>query len=203
MLTYPPPHLAISKSDHVELDDLNVNQSKQKLLRRLKHLMNTSRKNLNKAQQRYKQNFDERVKPTTHVYRPGDLVFVRREANTSGLPDHKLRTEVTDALPIVRVNAPGRYVVVTLPDNTNSTVSFDRLSPVPPRLVPDKQTQNLSATPPTEQNPAPPLDLPSLKQTNKTSLKKSSRPPLRRSLRIKERQPNVHALRENPYILLI
>ena len=109
--------------------------------------MKTSGAALKKAQQRYKANFDERVRPTKHVYKSGDLVFVRRESNSSGMPDHKLRTEVTDPVPIKKVNTASRYVVVTLPDGTDSTVSYDRLSPVTPRMVPDNSTKDLVSHP--------------------------------------------------------
>ena len=202
MLTYPPPHLAIAKSEKLDLSELNTNQTKEKLLRRLSHLMKTSGEKLRQAQLRYKNNFDERVRPTSHVYKPGDLVYVRREANPSGMPDHKLRTEVTDPVPIKRVNHKSRYVVVTLPDSTHSTVSYDRLSPVPPRLVPDKGTKQL--TPQSEQNNSnvhvPSLDLPALKAQPPTTRSVTKR---RRSPRLHTPVPDVHALErdaQNPQI---
>ena len=196
MLTYPPPHLAISKSEQLDLSELNVNQTKEKLLRRLQHLMKTSGQTLKKAQERYKANFDERVRPTSHVYRPGDMVYVRREANASGMPDHKLRTEVTDPLPIQRVNTAARYVVVKLPDNTESTVSFDRLSPLPPRMVPDKNTKNLVPTP-KQQDTVDESHTPKIPQLTPST--QPSTPERRRSPRLHTPTPDVHALERDSY----
>ena len=200
MLTYPPPHLALQSSEEVDHSDLSVTQAKQRLLTRLKHLMRTSGKALNDAQRRYKANFDERVRPSKHEYKEGDLVFVRREANASGIPDHKLRTEVTDPLPIKRVSRSGRYVVVTLPDGKDSTVSYDRLSPLPKRLVPDRQTQHLTAPPLRDPEPTVPEgeNLPAL-QRRRTRRVKAPGPP-RRSPRLNPVVPDVAALeREAQY----
>ena len=110
MLTFPPPHLALKKSEPVDHTALNANMAKERLLTRLRTLISTSQKSLTAAQQRYKQAFDERVRPSKHVYKNGDLVFVKHESDTSDLSDHRLRTEVTDPVPIVRVNYDKRYV---------------------------------------------------------------------------------------------
>ena len=189
MLTYPPPHLALAKSETVDHEDLTAGMVKKKMLIRLRHLMNTSSKNLAKAQARYKNNFDERVRPSRHVYAPGDLVFVRREANPSGMPDHKLRTEVTDPVPIKHVDHEGRYVRVTLRDGSESTVSFDRLSPLPPRLVPDAHVPVPPVPPAPSPEPADQPDLPALRPTEPVTPRRR-----RRSPRFNLVEPDINAL---------
>ena len=128
MLTHPPRPLALAKADKVDHSELPVQNVKDRMLRRLESLMDTAQSALNKAQSRYKRNFDARVTPSSQTYKVGDLVYVRREAVRVGESFHKLRSPTSDARPILRVLREARCAIVRLEDGTESTVSFDRLA---------------------------------------------------------------------------
>ena len=91
--------------------------------------MATSSSALAAAQARYKRNFDARVRNINVDYNKGDLVFVKREASTLGDTEHKLRTKVVTGQ-IISVNKQKRFAIVQL-QHGPSTVSFDRMYPVP------------------------------------------------------------------------
>ena len=138
MLTYPPPHLALQKSQAVDHKDLTTGMVKDRYLRRLQSLMKSASKKLEAAQARYKKNFDSRVRHSPHRFATGDTVFVRREASKQGESEHKLRSKVSTGH-IKYVDNERRFARVRLIDSTtDTTVSFDRLVPIPIPRVPSR-----------------------------------------------------------------
>ena len=131
MITYPPPHLSLTRADAVDHTDLTVRMVKQRFLKRLKNLMATAKSQLEKAQAKYKENFDDRVKPSAEKYRKNDYVFISREAVATGLSDHKLRSKAIGPFKILRVNPIARYAVVKLDSGQESVVSYDRMAKAP------------------------------------------------------------------------
>ena len=143
MLTQPPPPLALARAEAVDHSDLTVQNVKERLLARLSSLLNTAADAMSAAQARYKKDFDARVRPSPHTYSVGDLVLVRREAVRLGESYHKLLPPSTGPHEIIRVHHASRCAIVRL-EHVDSTVSFDRLTPVPRQRVAGQP----AATPP-------------------------------------------------------
>ena len=111
---------------------------KDRYLRRLQSLMKSASKKLEAGQARYKKNFDARVRHPPHRFATGDTVFVRREASKQGESEHKLRSKVSTGH-IKYVDNKRRFARVRLLDSTtDTTVSFDRLVPVPIPRIPSR-----------------------------------------------------------------
>ena len=83
--------------------------AKKRLLTRLKTLMATSSTALTASQKRNNSNFDDRVCPSSNIYKVGDHLFDKRDANSPVMSDQKLTKKVSDPLPIIKVSETKRY----------------------------------------------------------------------------------------------
>ena len=96
----------------------------------LRELMDSADAELKKAQERYKRNFDNRVRPMRMALRPGSYAFLRIDfRNTKDDTRHKLAPLVTG--PHLVVSTKENTVVLEFEDKSRERVSLDRVVPAP------------------------------------------------------------------------
>ena len=111
-------------------------QAKQDFLRRLESTLNTARKNLAKTQQRYKRNFDARVRARLKDIEPGSYVYREVPVHPEGV-NPKLASPVDGPHRVIANEWP----TIIIDDRGHSVrVNANRLvkAPVPPEAQPDE-----------------------------------------------------------------
>jgi transposase InsO family protein len=111
----------------------------------LSHLMNSADDALRDAQQRYKRNFDNRVRPLSQALRPNAYAFLRADRPQSDNDGfhHKLAPLVTGPHRITEVADDGRTLVLDL--GTRASPALERVSR--DRVVPAPQPPTSTWTP--------------------------------------------------------
>ena len=154
VLSRAPDSLVIGNSATVPLEEETVKSVKSLFAVRLRKMLERADKNLRKAQERYKRNFDARVSPDPHTMLLAPSVFLRtapslqvqRPADNSahenerGGTSHKLKSKAIGPFEVVR--ASSHTVTIIRDNNTEEVVSRDRVV-----LAPASMTNRTSATP--------------------------------------------------------
>ena len=146
VLSRAPASLVIGNSATVPLEEETVKSVKNLFAVRLRKMLERADKNLRKAQERYKRNFDARVSPDPHTLVAGDQVFLRsapslqvqRPADNSahenerGGISHNLKSKAIGPFEVVR--ASSHTVTIIQDNNTEEVVSRDRVVLAPASL---------------------------------------------------------------------
>ena len=141
-----PASLVIGNSATVPLEEVTVKSVKNLFVVRLRKTLERADKNLWKAQERYKRNFNARVCPDSHVYVSGDQMFLRTAPSLQvqrpvdyaahdcdrGGPSYKLKSKAIGLFEVVRASSHTGTIIRD--NNTEEVVSRDRvvLSPEEP-----------------------------------------------------------------------
>ena len=86
---------------------------------------------LRKSQERYKRNFDKRLRKNTDTIAPGDNIFLRVERKDDKDTRHKLAPIADGPFPVLRVDNTAKTVVIKRPDNSVENVSRSRVALAP------------------------------------------------------------------------
>ena len=143
VLAKPPAHLSLAQADTIPHGTTRL--EKDRFKERLKALMASATKQMSKAQNLYKKNFDKRVNPLVDEIKVGDLVFVKRETPSEtedkekrtrsvAIGEHKLRSKTVGPFPVTKVTS---HTVRLLRDGLEQTVSKDRVIKCPGTTVPN------------------------------------------------------------------
>ena len=141
VFTTPPLNLLLPDAKLDDLTTLRPADAKRKFHERLRSLMSTANKRLQKHQNRYKRNFDKAVKEGKLDIVPGCKVFLRNDVQARPEDDDKVNTDVINYHKL-RAKAIGPYEVVgvashtakILQDGLLQTVSLDRVIRAPDQL---------------------------------------------------------------------
>ena len=134
VLARKPRHLAMNVNP--ELEELSTGPfDKMAWLKRLRVLVETANTELGKAQNRYKKNFDKRIKVRSDNITTGCAVFLRRDGVSPGEKQHKLSPIVDGPY---RVISKDRKTCVIARSNTETErVSLDRVTRAPDEVIPN------------------------------------------------------------------
>lgn len=134
VLSRAPPHLAMEQFTP-ELKDAHT--AREQWLSQLGSHMGRIRHNLNKAQQRYKDNFDRRLRQRRKEFTTGGYAFLRVE-KSSERPGrrHKLAPVAAGPFPVIRIGE--QTIIIERPSGIREEVSIDRAepAPIPPGSIP-------------------------------------------------------------------
>ena len=156
VLARPPIHLSMeAKPDLPEA--VNHAEYRERWRSRLSALMDTATVALRSTQQRYKRNFDRRMRLPKQDPLPGEYVFIRKDHRARHEPKHKLSPIATG--PYRVIDADDKTLVVEM-GQRHERVSRDRVEwappPPPDEPPPVAEEQPINSEPDTPQ-PADPM----------------------------------------------
>ena len=99
----------------------------------LESLMSTAKNSMNREQDRYRRNFDQRLRRHKQDIRPGSFVFVRKEYSNKSERKHKLAPIADGPFRVISANA---HTVLIEDGSRRERISKDRVESVPkPQVV--------------------------------------------------------------------
>ena len=89
VLSRPPPCLVLANTEAIDAEALSPKDKAKQFAARLEVLMNSASERLKASQDKYKQDFDKKVREFNKELKPGDFVFIRRETAKESDEFHK------------------------------------------------------------------------------------------------------------------
>ena len=154
VLSRPPPTLAVESPEPG--NDNPPSTVKLKFLEHLKGLLPMARRKLAEAQDRYKRNYDRRVRPKNNSLSEGSHVYVRREVHEPSV-NPKLDQQVDGPY---EVASNDEHTLLLRMGDKFIRVSSDRVTPAPEQVGPHAEgkeavspnsTESSSTVPPNEE----------------------------------------------------
>jgi hypothetical protein len=150
VLSRPPATLAAESPEAGS--DNPPSTVKLKFLEQLKGLLPMARRKLADAQDRYKRNYDRRVRPKNSSLSEGSNVFVRREVHEPNV-NPKLDQQVDGLYEVV---SNDEHTLLLRMGDSFIRVSTDRVTPAPEQTGPHAEERNTVTTDSTEHSEATP-----------------------------------------------
>ena len=144
VLSKPPGPLAAALPSTAYNGPLDF---KHKWKKWLTKVIPETQQKLQKAQERYKKNFDKRIRKTTETIKPGDQIFLRIERKDEKETRHKLAPIAEGPFPVIRVDTSSKTVVIKRPDESVENVSRSRVALAPKAEEYGDKTRTQLATP--------------------------------------------------------
>ena len=141
VLSRVPPPLAVEAEPTIEQSG-SAAQFHTKWTAWLESLMATAKPNLRKAQEKYKKDFDKRLRRDRQPLQPGGFAFVRKEYHDKEHVKHKL-SDIVDG-PFEVIACDSKTALLKTGD-TQERFSRDRIEPAPP--PPEAIRQSIVAPP--------------------------------------------------------
>ncbi len=136
VLSRPPPPLALK---HQPRQARGHAQEKQHWKQWLQKALTETRERLRKAQERYKKNYDERLRRQSETIKPEDFIYLRVERRDENETRHKLAAVAEG--PFKVISSTRHTVVIERPDQTVERVSRDRVTLAPRPQKPEEIQQ--------------------------------------------------------------
>lgn len=169
VLSRPPPPLALEAAPRTFA---NTQEARSHWKRCLEKSLGEANNRLEKAQRRYKRNFDARLRKQKEIIAAGDNVYLRVERRNEDEHRHKLAAVAEGPYPVLDVK--GKTVVIQRRDNTVERVSRDRVINAPaPRTAEEIER----ITRPMAAGELTPSAFPSSEELNARDISTASRPP--------------------------
>ena len=128
MLSRPPPPLALATQPRISRHQL---ESRDKWKAWLTKTLKEAKDKLNKAQERYKRNYDKRLRKQREEVKKDNHVYLRVERRDETQTRHKLAAVAEG--PFTVISAKGNTVLIERNDKTVERVSRDRVTLAPPK----------------------------------------------------------------------
>ena len=136
VLSNPPGPLALEAQPS---QPTSAKDFKSKWKAWLEKALTETRDPLSKAQERYKRNYDRRLRRDLENIKAGDFVFLRVERKDDKETRHKLAPIADGPYLVKDVNQDAKTVVIVYDDQTVENVSRSRVVLAPRRLTPTEQ----------------------------------------------------------------